>query len=323
MSRCSSRGQREQQVLLRGAHLLHVPVAAVGQPAQHVLHEDLRHRRTRGDADARHAVQPRLVDLGGPVDPVRGGRAVLEGDLHQPHRVRRVRRAHDDDQVGLRRDLLHRHLAVLRGVADVVARRVLQRREPLAQPAHRLHRLVDAERGLGEPDHLVGVAHRHRVDRVRAVDELHVVGRLARRALDLLVARVADQQDVVVGGGEPDGLLVHLGDQRAGGVDRLQLPRRRLGVHRGRDPVRREDHQLALGHVVGLVDEHRAALLQRRHHVLVVDDLLAHVDRRPVVLQRLLDGDHRAVDAGAVAAGRCEQDLLGGFGHPSIVRSRG
>ena len=57
------------------------------------------------------------------------------------------------------------------------------------------------------------------------VDELDVLGRLARGALDLLVARVADQQDVVVLAGEPLRLLVHLGDQRAGGVDRAQLPR--------------------------------------------------------------------------------------------------
>ena len=50
-----------------------------------------------------------------------------------------------------------------------------------------------------------------------------LVGRLARGADDLLVALVADQQDVVVLGGEPAGLIVHLGDQRAGGVDRAQV----------------------------------------------------------------------------------------------------
>ena len=36
--------------------------------------------------------------------------------------------------------------------------------------------------------------------------------------------------------------------------------------------------------------------------VLVVDDLLAHVDRRPVQLERALDGLHGAVHARAVAA---------------------
>jgi len=46
--------------------------------------------------------------------------------------------------------------------------------------------------------------------------------RLARCALDLLVAAVADQQDVVVLAGEALRLGVHLGDQRAGRVDRAQ-----------------------------------------------------------------------------------------------------
>ena len=42
--------------------------------------------------------------------------------------------------------------------------------------------------------------------------------------------------------------------------------------------------------------------LQRLDDVPVVHDLLAHVDRGAVALQRLLDGLHRPVDAGAVAA---------------------
>ena len=62
-----------------------------------------------------------------------------------------------------------------------------------------------------------------------------------------------------------------------------------------------------VGHLVELLDEDRAARLEVGHDVLVVDDLLAHVDRRAVQVERLLDGDHRPVDAGAVAARRGEQ----------------
>ena len=69
------------------------------------------------------------------------------------------------------------------------------------------------------------------------------------------------------------------------------------------------------GHLGLLLDEDRAALAQLLDHVLVVDDLLAHVDGRPVQLERALDGLDRAVDAGAVAARRREQQLLGGRGH--------
>ena len=113
----------------------------------------------------------------------------------------------------------------------------------------------------------------------RALDELDVLGRLARGALDLLVAGVADQQDVVVVAGEPLRLVVHLRHQRAGRVDRLELALLGLPVHLGRDAVRREDHGGAGGHLVELLDEDRAARLEVGHDVLVVHDLLADVDR--------------------------------------------
>ena len=44
-------------------------------------------------------------------------------------------------------------------------------------------------------------------------------------------------------------------------------------------------------------------------HVLVVDDLLAHVDGGAVDLERALDRLHGTVDAGAVAARGGEQNL--------------
>ena len=95
------------------------------------------------------------------------------------------------------------------------------------------------ERGLRQPDHLRLVADRHRVHRVGPVDQLHVLGRLSGGALDFLVALVADQQDVEVVAGEALGFLVHLGDQRAGGVDGAQVPlrggsRARSARHRAR-----------------------------------------------------------------------------------------
>ena len=63
--------------------------------------------------------------------------------------------------------------------------------------------------------------------------------------------------------------------------------------------------------LVQLLHEDRAALAQLLDDVLVVDDLLADVDRRAVELERALDGLDGPVDARAVAARRREQDLGG------------
>jgi hypothetical protein len=79
--------------------------------------------------------------------------------------------------------------------------------------------------------------------------------------------------------------------------------------------VRGEHDQRARRDLVGLVDEDRAALGEGLHDVHVVHDLLAHVHRRAVLLQRPFDRLDRPVDAGAVAAGLGQQDALVGSAH--------
>ena len=143
-----------------------------------------------------------------------------------------------------------------------------------------LRRLVDRERRLGDEGDLLGIVDLELVDLVGGLDEDDAVRRLAGRPLDLLVALVADQDDRVALVGELARLDVDLGDQRAGRVDRPQPALGGVVVHRRGDAVGGEDDHLALRHLGLLVDEDRAALAQLLDDVLVVDDLLAHVDRR-------------------------------------------
>jgi len=85
--------------------------------------------------------QPGGIDLGLVVHEVRGG-AELAGHLGEPVRVRRVHRADHQDDVGPGGDLLHGVLPVLRRVADVLARRTLDRREARPQDLDDLVGLV-------------------------------------------------------------------------------------------------------------------------------------------------------------------------------------
>jgi hypothetical protein len=238
------------------------------------------------------------------------------GHVDQAVRVRRVARADHEDQVAQLGHLLHGELAVRRRVADVVGARPGDRREALAQPRDDRAGLVDGERRLGEVCDPRGILDLERVDVLLGLDEHDRAGHLAHRALDLLVPGVADEHDRVALGSELDRLAVHLGDERAGRVDRAQPALQGVGMDRGRDAVSREDGHRALGDLVAeLLDEHRAALGELLDNVLVVDDLLAHVDGSAVQLERLLDRLDGAVDAGAVAARSGEQELLGSGGH--------
>lgn len=163
---------------------------------------------------------------------------------------------------------------------------------------------------LRQPDDARFVAHLHVVDGVGTVDHLDVLRGLTRGALDLFVAFVADEDDVVVVAGESFGLLVHLGDQRAGRVDGAQAALGSGLVHFGRDSVCREHHDGAFGHLVGLVDEDRTAFDQGVDHVPVVHDLLADINRGTVLVEGPLDCFHGPVDACTISTGRREKDAL-------------
>ena len=88
----------------------------------------------------------------------------------------------------------------------------------------------------GEVGDAIGVGPARGVHVLLGLDEHEVVRRLAHRALDLLVALVADQDDRVALRGELLRLHVHLGHERAGGVDGREAARPGVRVHRSERP---------------------------------------------------------------------------------------
>ena len=131
-------------------------------------------------------------------------------------------------------------------------------------------------------------------ERLGLLDGLHqrdrAVRQLAERADHLGMAGVADQHDLAAAREMDLGLAVHLGDQRAGGVEREEVAALGLLGDRLRHAVGGEDHRrVGVGNFVEFLDEDRALGLQALHHVAVVHDLVADIDRRAVALERLLD----------------------------------
>src|SRR5205823_2296421 len=190
--------------------------------------------------------------------------------------------------VGLGSDDLDRGLPVLRGIADVVARRVEEGREALAQRVDGFDRLVHRQRRLGQPDHPGRVPDLDLRRAVRAVDQADPGWGLAGRAHHFLVSLVADQQDVVVLGREAPRLVVHLGHQRAGRVDGVQPSTLRVAADLGGDAVRGEHHDRAGGHLVYLRHEDGTTPLKRADDMGVVYYLPAYIDRGAELVQRHL-----------------------------------
>ena len=191
--------------------------------------------------------------------------------------------------------------------AYMSGKRRAERRDDLAG-------LVDRQRRLRHVRDLRGVE-LERIDVGDRFDEDDRVRRLAHRADHLFVAGVSDQHDRVTLGRVPPRLHVHLRDEWARRVDRLEPPCGGVRVNRRCDAVGGEHDGRALRNLGLLVDEDGAACLEVADDVEVVDDLLADVDRRPVEVERLLDRVDRALDPGAVAArGRRRTFLTTGSG---------
>ena len=136
----------------------------------------------------------------------------------------------------------------------------------------------------------------------------------AHGAFHLRVAGMADQDHVEALARVLADLHVHLGDQRAGGIEHRKAAPLRLLHHAHRHAVRAEDHGGAVRHLVELVHEHGAESAQPLDNEAVVHHLVAHVDRRAEELERALDDVDRPVHPGAEAARVGEQ-------HPHAPRS--
>ncbi len=110
----------------------------------------------------------------------------------------------------------------------------------------------------------------------------------------------------------PLGLDMDLGDQRTGGVEIEQVAPARGLRHRFRHPVGGKDHgRVGIRDFVQFFDEDGALGPERFHHEAVMDDLVAHIDRRAIFGERQLDDLDGTVDAGAKAARRREIDGQG------------
>ena len=102
---------------------------------------------------------------------------------------------------------------------------------------------------------------------------------------------------------------------RTGRIDHLEFALLGISPYLGRHSMRGEDAHRAVGNLFFRVHEHGPAFFELADDVPVVDDLLPDVDGGPERLQRALDDLDCSVHAGAVAAGRRQDDLL----HEAIV----
>ena len=267
-----------------------------------MLHQLGGRRGAGGDADGSDALDPARVERVGIGNEI-GGHALLGGDLAQAVGVRAVGGADDEDDVDIERQLARGVLAVLRRVADVLGIGADDGGEALAQRIDDRAGVVDAERRLGDEGELGRVAHGEVGDFLGAGDEMDLAVDPPHGAFDLGMPGMADEDDLAPLIGIALPLAVHLGDQRAGGVDHRQVAPGGGVLDRAGDAMGAEDGDAARGDLVEFVDEMRAFGAQPLHHMAVVHDLVPDIDRRAVFLDRPFDDLDRPLDTGTKAPG--------------------
>jgi hypothetical protein len=133
-------------------------------------------------------------------------------------------------------------------------------------------------------------------------------GNLADRAFHFRVPRVADQDERATLGDILPPLHVDFRHERAGCVEHVQAARFCVGFDRLRDTVRAENSDCAVRHFIEFFDKLRTFIAQVVHHVPIVDDLVAHVDRRAVSFECAIDNFDRADYTRTKAAGLSKDD---------------
>ena len=145
-------------ILRHDLHFLHARIPVLQQVSNHVLHQNLRRRGTRRHRHRLHTHQPCRINRLRVVDQVRLCPQVVR-NLHQSVRVRTVRRAHHQHHIRAWGHIPHRHLAVLRRIADILRVRSHNIRELHLQRLDNIPRLVQRQRRLRQIRHAIRIRH--------------------------------------------------------------------------------------------------------------------------------------------------------------------
>ena len=197
-------------------------------------------------------------------------------------------------------------MAILRGVANVRFFRLGDQREAGFQRLNHALGIVYRQRSLGDVGQMIRCFHLQFGDVRFGFDQINTVRDLPHRAFHFRMPFVADHDDFKAALAHALDLDVYLGHQRTRRIENMQIASLRFGTHRQRYAMRGENHSAAIGCFVQLLDKHRAFVFQIIHNIFIVNDFVAHIDRRAELLQCALDNADGAINTGAKSARLCQ-----------------
>ncbi|MNN51629.1 hypothetical protein D3C81_1662830 [compost metagenome] len=131
---------------------------------------------------------------------------------------------------------------------------------------------------------------------------MHAVFDLAHRAFDFRMAIVADHDDLATIATHFFDFDMDLGHQRTSRIKDTQAALLGFRLHRLGHAMRGKYDCIAGRHIIELFNKDRTLVAQVRHHIGVMHDLVAHIDRRAELGQRTLDDFNRTIHTGTKTA---------------------
>jgi hypothetical protein len=115
------------------------------------------------------------------------------------------------------------------------------------------------------------------------------------------------------------GLVVDLGDERASGIDHLEVTFSGYCANLGRNPVGRENDRGAKRDIGNVLDKDYALIFKTLDHPFVVDDGMADIKRRSVDLESKADDLNGKSHPGTKSARGGQDDLFQDLGAGDLL----
>ena len=165
-----------------------------------------------------------------------------------------------------------------------------------------LRRIIHRQRRLGDEGEVLGILGLERQSVLKGLDQGdRAFRKLPQGAVDFGMARVADKYHMAVGLIMAFGVQVHLGDQGAGCVQIEHVAKARFRRSRLGHAMGGKNDGTIVGAFAQLFDEDGAELPQPIDHMVVMNDLVLHIDGRAIFFDRPFDDLDGPIDSGAEA----------------------
>src|SRR5699024_11115607 len=188
--------------------------------------------------------------------------------------------------------------------------------ETLTQQVDDLNGLIHRQGRLGQPDQLFILQPPGKLFYAfHAIDEVGDLWCVTSGAFYLFVAFVANQKDVVAIAVEAHCFTVNFGHQWTRCIQGQLLAAFCFLAHSGRNAVCGKYEVRTFWCLGGFFDENDSTLSQRLNNVLVVNNLLTHINWCAVFVQCLFNCLNCTIHTGTIAAGCRQENILSCLSH--------